>query len=62
MTPFRQLANWAKMTSYGGKLITLACHLPKKVNKAEELTYLSTNMFLFDHGCLQGLKEKWSLS
>jgi hypothetical protein len=30
------------MISPGGKLTALACHLTKKVNKAEELTYLST--------------------
>jgi hypothetical protein len=28
----------------GGKLKALACHPTKIVNKAEELTYLSTNM------------------
>jgi hypothetical protein len=32
------------MTSPGGKLTALACHLTKKVNKAEELTYLFTNI------------------
>jgi hypothetical protein len=32
------------MTSPGGKLTALACHQSKKVNKAEELTYLSTNI------------------
>jgi hypothetical protein len=37
---------WAKMTSPGGKLTALACHLTKKVNKAEWLTYLSTNFGL----------------
>jgi hypothetical protein len=30
------------MTSPGGKLTTLVCHPTKKVNKAEEQTYLST--------------------
>jgi hypothetical protein len=34
----------AKMTSPGGKLITLAHHTTKIVNKAEKLTYLSTNI------------------
>jgi hypothetical protein len=34
----------AKMTSPGGKLTALACHPTKKVNKAEELTYLSTSI------------------
>jgi hypothetical protein len=36
-------ASLAKMMSLGGKLTTLARHPIKKVNKAEELTYLSTN-------------------
>ncbi len=40
MTSFRGQAGWAKMTSPGGKLSALVCHQPK-VNKAEELTYLS---------------------
>jgi hypothetical protein len=35
-----------KLTS-GRKLLPLACHPTKKVNKAEELTYLSTNI-----GCM----------
>jgi len=35
------------MTSLGGKLTALACHPTKRVNKAEELTYLSTNIALF---------------
>ncbi len=34
------------MMSPGGRLTALACHLTKKVNKAEELTYISTNMDL----------------
>jgi hypothetical protein len=29
---------------HGGKLTALACHPTKRVNKAEELTYLSTNI------------------
>jgi len=37
-------ARWAKMTSPVGKLIALAYHLTKKVNKAKEITYLSTNI------------------
>jgi copper(I)-binding protein len=37
-------ASWAKMTSPGDKLKALACQLTKKVNKAEELTYISTNI------------------
>jgi hypothetical protein len=44
MTPFRGQAGWAKMTSFGGKLTALASHPTKKVNKAKELTYLSTNI------------------
>jgi hypothetical protein len=38
MTSLRGQASWAKMTSPGGKLIALGCHLTKKVNKAEKLT------------------------
>jgi hypothetical protein len=30
--------------SHRGTLTALTCHLTKKVNKAEELTYLSTNI------------------
>jgi hypothetical protein len=43
MTLFRGQAGWAKMILLGGKLRALACHPTKKVNKAEKLTYLSTN-------------------
>ncbi len=32
------------MTSLGGKLTALACHPTNNVNKAEELTYSSTNI------------------
>jgi hypothetical protein len=32
------------MTSLGGKLTALACHLTKRVNKAEELIHLSNNI------------------
>jgi len=32
------------MMSLGGKLTALVCHSALKVNKAEELTYLSTNI------------------
>jgi hypothetical protein len=35
MTSLRGQANWAKMTSLGGKLTALACHPTKYVNKAE---------------------------
>jgi hypothetical protein len=41
---FKGHASWAKMTSPGGKLTALACHLTKKVSKAEEQTYLFTNI------------------
>jgi len=41
---FRVQASRAKIISPGGKLTALACHLTKRVNKAEELTYLSTNI------------------
>jgi hypothetical protein len=41
---FRGQASSAKMTSFGGKLTALACHPTKRVSKAEELTYLSTNI------------------
>jgi hypothetical protein len=44
MTSFRGQASWTIMISRGGKLTALACHLTKKENKAEELTYLSTNI------------------
>jgi hypothetical protein len=44
MTPFRGLAIWAKMTLLGGKLTAQACYPTKKVSKAEELTFLYTNI------------------
>jgi hypothetical protein len=34
---------WAKMASPEGKLMALALSPHQKVNKAEELTYISTN-------------------
>jgi hypothetical protein len=37
-------ASSAKMMSLGDKLTALACHPTKRVNKAEELIYLSTNI------------------
>jgi hypothetical protein len=40
VTSFRGQASWAKMTSPVTRLTTLACHLAKRVNKAEEPTYL----------------------
>jgi hypothetical protein len=44
MMSFRGQASRDKITSPRGKLTALACHPTKKVNKAEELTYLSTNI------------------
>jgi hypothetical protein len=44
MTLFKGQASWAKMTSPGAMVTTLACHLPQKVNNTEELTYFSTNI------------------
>ncbi len=41
---FRRQASSAKLMSLGGKLTVLACHPTKRVNKAEELNYLSTNI------------------
>ncbi len=44
-------ASWAKVMLPGGKLTALVCHPTEKVNKAEELTYLSTNTGLVDVIC-----------
>jgi hypothetical protein len=44
MTSFRGQASWAEMMSPVGKLTALACCPAKKVHKAEELTYLSSNI------------------
>jgi hypothetical protein len=44
MISFRGQASWAKMMSPGGKLTALACHPMKKVNKVEQLTYLSKTL------------------
>jgi hypothetical protein len=44
MASFRGQASWAKMTSSMGKLIQLAYHPDKKVNKDEDQTYLSINI------------------
>jgi hypothetical protein len=44
MASFSGQASRAKMMSLGGKLTALVCHSALKVNKAEELTYLSTNI------------------
>ncbi len=47
MTSFRGQASWAKMMSFEGKLTALACRLTKRVNKADKLTHLSTNIALY---------------
>jgi hypothetical protein len=47
MTSFRGQASWAKMTLPVGKLTALACHLTKRINKAEEVTYIFTNIGLW---------------
>jgi hypothetical protein len=44
MTSFRGQANSANKMSLGVKLTALVCHLTKRVNKVEELTYLSINI------------------
>ncbi len=45
MMSFGGQASWVKKTSLGGQTnSTGVCHAPKNVNKAEELTYLSTNI------------------
>jgi len=44
MMSFKGQASWTKMMSPGGNLSALACHPTKKVNKAEQLTYLSTKI------------------
>jgi hypothetical protein len=44
MISFRGQAGSAKMVSLEGKLTALVCHPTKRVNKAEELTYLFTNI------------------
>jgi hypothetical protein len=41
---FRGQTIFAKMMSPVGKLATLECHPTKRVKKAEELNYLSTNI------------------
>jgi hypothetical protein len=41
---FMRHSKWVIMTSPGGKLTSQACNLTKKVNKAKELTNLSTNI------------------
>jgi hypothetical protein len=43
MAQFSEQASWVKITSPGGKLKVLIYHSTKKLNIAEELTYLSTN-------------------
>ncbi len=43
---FRRQASWEKIMSPGDKLTAVACHPTKKVNRAEELTYLSTSIYI----------------
>jgi hypothetical protein len=52
MMSFRRQASSAKMTSFGGKLIELACLPTKRVNKAEGLTLLSTNFGFYARKCV----------
>jgi hypothetical protein len=47
MMSFRNQASSAKMTPFGGKLTALVCHQTKKVNNAEELTYLSLQALVY---------------
>jgi hypothetical protein len=46
MMSFREQASWVKMKSPGGKLIANSTGVPpfQKVNIADELTYLFTNI------------------
>jgi hypothetical protein len=44
----------------GGKITPLACHLTNKVNKAEELTYLSTdNMVCIKNATESNTRFTW---
>jgi hypothetical protein len=43
--PFRRQASWAKIMAPAGKLTALAFYATKKVNKTEDLAYLSTNIW-----------------
>jgi len=44
MTSFKGACSLGKNDVLWGKLIGLVCHPTKKVNKSEELAYLSTNI------------------
>jgi hypothetical protein len=44
MMSFQGPSSWEKMTSSGGMLQALAHHPTKKVNKAEDLTYPTSNI------------------
>jgi hypothetical protein len=44
MTSLGGKLSLAQMTLLGGKLPAMVCHPTKRVNKAEDLTYLSTNI------------------
>ncbi len=48
MASFRGQTSQAKMMSLGGKVTALMCHPTKKVNIAEELACLSTNIVRMD--------------
>jgi hypothetical protein len=52
MTSFGGQASWVKMASPGGKLTTLAYHPTKRVNKAQEMTYLSINIDFTDEAAI----------
>ncbi len=50
MTSFKGQARWAKMKLTLGKLTARMCLPTKKVNKARELTCLSTNIENYKDG------------
>ncbi len=49
-------ASWAKMTSPGGQADSTGILFDQKVNKAEQLTYISTNI-VCRHSNYQDYKE-----
>ncbi len=61
MMSFRGQASWAKMTSPGGELTALVCHLTKRVNKAEELNYLYKQIYFLSVVRLDDGKGKQSM-
>ncbi len=52
MTSFGGQASWVKMTSPGGMPIALSYHPTKRVNKAQEMTYLSINVDFIDEAAI----------